>query len=52
MKTKWDTVKNFQIENINKNGMWLTGKALNGRKLVKHITMTTLKVMLCNKEIY
>ena len=52
MKTKWDTIKNFKIEMASENGIWLKGKALNGRTILKHITSVHLKTMLCDKEIY
>jgi len=52
LKTEWDTVKEFKIEMGKGSGLWIIGKALNGKRLVKHITTVTLKQMLVDEYVY
>lgn len=52
MKTEWNTVKDFKMGTPSANGFFISGKALNGKLLIKHITTVTLRAMLCDEYIY
>jgi len=51
MKTNWETVKMFDVEVLDNKGLWLRGKALNGKRIIKHISSVHLKAMLCDDVI-
>ena len=43
-------VKDLKIEPLNENGVWLKGK-IAGKQTYKHITLTTLKLLLVSNQI-
>ena len=43
-------VKDVKLEELENTGIWLTGK-IGETKLIKHITITTLKLLLVSEQI-
>ena len=43
-------VKDVELEELENTGIWLTGK-IGETKLIKHITMNTLKLLLVSSQI-
>ena len=42
-------IKDVKLEELEETGIWLTGK-IGDKKLYKHITMTTLKLLLVSSQ--
>ena len=43
-------VKDVELEELNENGVWLKGR-IGKKKLLKHITINTLKLLLVSEQI-